>query len=119
MIFVLVASLIIALFAYIFLPAKIPPAKKVDAIQPAPTIKKTSIKRPAVPKLVILQDGKVIIPPGIPRNMFTIKIMAEETPDLVINVVKNWLKKGQADNAGSGSFVDKKELAKYLKNRGH
>jgi len=114
-----VASLVIALIAYISSPAQKPPVKTVESLPPVPKLKKELKRRSDIPKLTILPDGKVIIPQGIPRNMFTIKIMADETPDLVIGVVKNWLKQGKKSSVLPGAPMDPKVLAEYLKKMKH
>ncbi|MBI5177679.1 MAG: hypothetical protein HZA04_00285 [Nitrospinae bacterium] len=39
------------------------------------------------------------IPPWVPRNLGTIKTIAEERPDIVVNIVRRWLREDKGNPA--------------------
>jgi len=59
-------------------------------------------KKPAKKKTVKSKKTKPNIgwklPKGLPRNMSTVKIIAEERIDLVVKIVKLWLKETEDKN---------------------
>jgi hypothetical protein len=87
-IFALAAILLSAgLFYYYHTSEKTTKAKPKTAAASAPS------KPPPAPVKISPKPGAFVIPPFVPRNRETLKIIAEERPDLILKIVKNWLQK--------------------------
>lgn len=84
---ILSVALVVALLALLFMPGKKPKTgKKIEV----PKIEKR--KKAATPKFKETQNGEIIIPKEIPRTINTIKVMTQESPDLVVGIIKSWLR---------------------------
>ncbi len=58
-----------------------------------PVKKKPPPPKPALtPQPENLEPGTIYIPPEVPRNVGTIKQMAEENPKIIENVLRAWIK---------------------------
>jgi len=87
LVIVLSVALVIALLAFIVTPQKQPtPAKKV-AVPKLAQRQKTP-----TPEFKTTSNGGVFIPREIPRTISTVKVMTQESPDLVVGIVKKWLR---------------------------
>lgn len=54
---------------------------------------KNKINPPAAP-VNKSKPGALILPPFVKRNRETLKIIAEERPDVILKIVKRWLREG-------------------------
>lgn len=83
----LTVALVVALLALLFMPGKKPKTgKKIEV----PKIEKR--KKAATPKFKVMPSGEIIIPKEIPRTIESIKVMTQESPDLVVSIIKSWLR---------------------------
>ncbi len=87
-------TLIITVAVYFYLVGAEEPKPTPRPVAPVPAAKeKEKPQAPAKPQM-----GKPVlfeIPPNIPRNLATIKIIAQERPDLIVYICKYWLRQGQ------------------------
>jgi flagellar biosynthesis/type III secretory pathway M-ring protein FliF/YscJ len=86
-IILLTVTLVVAMLALLFMPGKKPKTQKKIEV---PKIEKR--KKAARPKFKETPSGEIIIPKEIPRTIDTIKVMTQESPDLVVGIIKNWLR---------------------------
>ncbi len=85
-VFMFVAAVVaLLLLAYLYLREKEKPAKKKPHAKPK--------ARAAAQQAKIETPGKVSpLPPDVPRTLGTVKIIAEEKPDWIINIIRRWLR---------------------------
>jgi hypothetical protein len=79
--------LVVALLAFIFTPPKKPKTIKKVAV---PKIEKRLKVEPL--KFKTTPSGGIFIPKEIPRTIDSLKVMTQESPDLVVGVIKSWLR---------------------------
>jgi flagellar biosynthesis/type III secretory pathway M-ring protein FliF/YscJ len=91
-----VAALIIsaALFYYVYTTRR-PGKKKTSGRKTATRPKQVSLKaqHPAT-QTKSAKPGALVLPPFAPRNRDTLKIIAEERPDVIVKIVRKWLREG-------------------------
>ncbi|GMT41729.1 MAG: hypothetical protein IEMM0002_0140 [bacterium] len=82
--FIVLAVIVMAVGVYLFLSDR----KKEKKIRQKPA-RQTEIAAPRWETNVL---GGVDIPPGSPRNLETIKTMTDANPEVVVEVVRVWLR---------------------------
>ena len=92
---IILAAIALIVFAAIYFLAgdgeEPPPPPKPAAPPPKPA--ETAAQKAATPRPV--KPGGFVIPPFVPRTLSTIKIIAEERPDVILSIVRRWLREGQ------------------------
>jgi len=87
LVIVLTVALVIALLAFIVTPPEKPKtAKKIEVP------KLTQRQKAPVLEFKTTSAGGVFIPREIPRTISTVKVMTQESPDLVVGIIKKWLR---------------------------
>lgn len=91
--FIFVMSLIASFIIYFFLVRQKPKVKRRIKPLVKARQKTTAVKKP--PQILSSQTQtrhRYELPPGVPRDINTIRIIAQEEPQIIIDIIRKWMK---------------------------